>query len=370
MEITAAVALKQGDPLVVKNVNLNDKLKSDELLVKTVASGICGADIQEINGGPTGFAPIPMIMGHEGAGIVQAVGSSVTEFQKGDHVTVSYASCGTCKQCVAGRPYACERMNELNFEGKDIDGGTRYELDGEPLSSFFQQSSFGNYMKVQARNVVKVTKDVDLKLLGPLGCGLQTGAGTVLNDLKPEPGDGIVIFGTGTVGLAAIMAAKVAHCDPIIAVDVVDSRLDMALELGATNVINSKKTPDVPAEVNKISAGGVEFGVVSAGVNGLAENAVRSTGIYGQIGIIGGAFEGNFNIAQDILIPARTVRGVLQGSSLPKLFIPKLIKLYQDGQFPFDKLVKFYDLADVNEAIEDSKSGKVIKPILVMPENN
>ncbi|HBF75807.1 MAG TPA: aryl-alcohol dehydrogenase, partial [Lactobacillus sp.] len=146
--------------------------------------------------------------------------------------------------------------------------------------------------------------------------------------------------------------------------------LDMALELGATNVINSKKTPDVPAEVNKISAGGVEFGVVSAGVNGLAENAVRSTGIYGQIGIIGGAFEGNFNIAQDILIPARTVRGVLQGSSLPKLFIPKLIKLYQDGQFPFDKLVKFYDLADVNEAIEDSKSGKVIKPILVMPENN
>ncbi|GAW98303.1 NAD(P)-dependent alcohol dehydrogenase [Secundilactobacillus mixtipabuli] len=367
MEITAAVSLEKGAPLEIKKVNLDDNLKADELLVKTVASGICGADILEVNGGPTGFAPIPMIMGHEGAGIVEAVGSSVTEFQKGDHVTVSYASCGTCKQCVAGRPYACERMNELNFEGKDIDGGTRYELDGQPLSSFFQQSSFGNYMKVQARNVVKVTKDVDLKLLGPLGCGLQTGAGTVLNDLKPEPGDGIVIFGTGTVGLAAIMAAKVAHCDPIIAVDVVDSRLDLALELGATNVINSKNIPDVPAEVQKISAGGVEFGVVSAGIKGLAENAVRSTGIYGQVAVVGGAFEGEFNMAQDFLVPARTMRGVLQGSSLPKLFIPKLIKLYQAGQFPFDKLVKYYDLKDINLAMADSKSGKVIKPILMMP---
>ncbi len=178
---------------MLKNVNLNDKLKSDELLVKPLQV-IC-ADIQEINGGPTGFAPIPMIMGHEGAGIVQAVGSSVRDrISKGYHVTVSYASCGTRKQCVAGRLAACERMNELNFEGKDIDGGTRYELDGEPLSSFFQQKVLlVTTHKVQARNVVKVTKDVDLKLLGPLGCGPQTGAGTVLNDLKPEPGDGIVI---------------------------------------------------------------------------------------------------------------------------------------------------------------------------------
>lgn len=366
MNITAAVAEKQGDPLTIREVTLDDNLKSDEVLVKTVASGICGADIQEINGGPTGFAPIPMILGHEGAGIVQKVGTAVSDFEPGDHVTISYASCGTCRQCVLGRPYACERMNELNFGGKDIDGGTRYSLDGKTLSSFFQQSSFGSYMKVQARNMVKVTDDVDLKLLGPLGCGLQTGAGTVLNELRPQPGDGIVIFGTGTVGLAAIMAAKVAHCNPIIAVDVVPSRLETALSLGATDVINSKETPDVPAAVNKIVAGGVTFGIVSAGINGLAENAVRSTAIYGTVAIVGGAFKGEFNMAQDFLIPARTVKGVLQGSSLPKVFIPKLIQLYKEGQFPFDKLVKFYDLKDVNQAIEDSKSGQVIKPILVM----
>lgn len=366
MNITAAVAEKQGDPLTIREVTLDDNLKSDEVLVKTVASGICGADIQEINGGPTGFAPIPMILGHEGAGIVQKVGAAVSDFEPGDHVTISYASCGTCRQCVLGRPYACERMNELNFGGKDIDGGTRYSLDGKPLSSFFQQSSFGSYMKVQARNMVKVTDDVDLKLLGPLGCGLQTGAGTVLNELRPQPGDGIVIFGTGTVGLAAIMAAKVAHCNPIIAVDVVPSRLETALSLGATDVINSKETPDVPAAVNKIVAGGVTFGIVSAGINGLAENAVRSTAIHGTVAIVGGAFKGEFNMEQDFLIPARTVKGVLQGSSLPKVFIPKLIQLYKEGQYPFDKLVKFYDLKDVNQAIEDSKSGQVIKPILVM----
>lgn len=241
MNITAAVAEKQGDPLTIREVILDDNLKSVEVLVKTIASGICGADIQEINGGPTGFAPIPMILGHEGAGIVQKVGAAVSDFEPGDHVTISYASFGTCRQCVLGRPYACERMNELNFGGKDIDGGTRYSLDGKPLSSFFQQSSFGSYMKVQARNMVKVTDDVDLKLLGPLGCGLQTGAGTVLNELRPQPGDGIVIFGTGTVGLAAIMAAKVAHCNPIIAVDVVPSRLELRCHLVRQTLLTVRK---------------------------------------------------------------------------------------------------------------------------------
>lgn len=368
MKITAAIALKQGAPLTIEEVELDDHLKADELLIKTVASGVCGADISEVNGGPTGYAPIPMILGHEGSGIVEAVGDSVQEFEVGDHVSVSYASCGTCKQCVAGRPYACERMNELNFGGRDIDGGYRYQFNGQPLSSFFQQSSFGNHMKVQARNAVKITKDIDLKLVGPLGCGIQTGAGTVLNDLKPQPGDGIVIFGTGTVGLSAIMAVKIAHCDPIIAVDIVDSRLDTAQKLGATHTINSQKVDDIPAAVNQIVTGGTDFAVVSAGINGLAENAVRSTGIYGKTAIVGGAFEGHFNMAQDFLIPAKTVRGVLQGSSLPKLFIPKLIKLYQAGQLPFDQMVKFYELKDVNQAFADSASGKVIKPILVMPE--
>ncbi|MTV82660.1 NAD(P)-dependent alcohol dehydrogenase [Secundilactobacillus folii] len=368
MQITAAVAEKQGANLSIRDVELDDHLKADEILVKTVASGICSMDILESNGGPTGQSPIPMILGHEGAGIVQKVGASVSEFKPGDHVTVSYASCGTCKQCVLGHPYACERMNELTFGGKDIDGGMRYSMDGKPLSSFFQQSSFGSYMKVQARNVAKVDDSVDLKLLGPLGCGLQTGAGTVLNELDPQPGDGIIVFGTGTVGLAAIMAAKIAHCDPIIAVDVFDNRLELAQELGATNVINSKSTSDVPAEVQKIAAGGVDYAVVAAGVNGLAEEAVRSVGIFGTVAIIGGALKGEFNMAFDFLAFEHTVKGVLQGSSLPKIFIPKLIHLFKQGQFPFDKLVKFYDLDQVNQAFEDSKNGKVVKPILVMPE--
>ncbi|AJA79285.1 aryl-alcohol dehydrogenase [Levilactobacillus brevis] len=368
MKITAAVSHITGEPLDIQKIGLNDDLKADEILVKTVASGICGADIQEAqSGGPTGHAPLPMVLGHEGAGIVEKVGSGVTEFELGDHVTVSYASCGTCSQCIMGRPYACERMAELNFGGRDTDGGYRYHSQAKNISSFFQQSAFGTYMKVQARNVIKVTKDVDLRMLGPLGCGLQTGSGTVLNDLRPQPGAGIVVFGTGTVGLSAIMAAKVAHCDPIIAVDILDSRLETALDMGATHVINSQKRPDVSQEVNRIQAGGVEFAVVSAGINGLAELATRSTGIYGTIAIVGGAFKGEFNLAQDVLIPARTIRGVLQGSSLPKVFIPKLIKLYQAEHFPFDRLIKFYDLDNVNQAFADSQAGKVVKPVLVMP---
>ncbi len=370
MKITAEVVLKPDQPLELRDdVDLNTTLRPDELLVKTVASGICGADIMETHGGPASKSPIPMILGHEGAGIVEEVGSAVNGFEPGDHVTASYASCGECKQCLLGRPYACERMNELNFEGKDIDGGTRYQLDGHPLSSFFQQSSFGTHMKVQARNIVKVDKTVDLKMLGPLGCGLQTGAGTVLNELRPQPEDGIVIFGTGTVGLAAIMAAKIAHCSPIIAVDIFDTRLETAKQLGATHVINSKNTPNVPAEVNQIVKGGVDYAVVSAAVNYLADQAVRSTNVYGTTAVIGTVMKTDLNIAQDILVPARTIKGVLQGSALPKLFIPKLIKLYQDGLFPFDQLIKYYDLKDVNQAFDDSLSGKVVKPVLVMPEN-
>ena len=366
MQITAAVAPAKGEPLVVEPVELDDTLHGDQLLVKIVAVGVCGADIMRAKTG-MGRSEFPIVLGHEGAGIVERVGEDVREFQVGDHVAISYASCGHCRQCLAGRPYACERSDELNFGGVDYYGGSRFTLNGQPVTSFFQQSSFGTYAKVQERNAVKVTKDVDVSLLGPLGCGLQTGAGTVMHILKPEVGSSMAVFGTGTVGDAAIMAAKAMHVAKIIAVDIFDTRLAEAKALGATDIINSKTVDDVPAMIQEMTDVGVDYAVVSAPANGLPEQAIRSTGILGHTAIIGGAAHADLSMMNDILVPARQVTGVLQGFSLPKLFIPQLIQLYQQGDFPFDKLVKFYDLKDVNQAFEDSLNGTTVKAILRMP---
>ena len=367
MKMTAAVAPAKGERLEIDTVDLDDNLHGDQLLVKIVAVGVCGADIMRAKNG-MGRSEFPIILGHEGAGIVERIGDDVREFEVGDHVTISYASCGHCRQCLAGRPYACEHSDELNFGGTEYYGDHRFSMDGQPITSFFQQSSFVTYAKVQERNAVKVTKDVDLSLLGPLGCGLQTGAGTVMHILKPEVGSTLAVFGTGTVGDAAIMAAKAMNVGRIIAVDIFDTRLTEAKALGATDIINSKEADDVPALIQAMTNGGVDYAIVSAPANGLPEQAIRSTGILGHIAIIGGAAHADLSMMNDILVPARQVTGVLQGFSLPKLFIPQLIQLYQQGDFPFDKLVKFYELKDVNQAFEDSLNGTTVKPILRMPQ--
>jgi aryl-alcohol dehydrogenase len=361
--IHAAVLRTPHEPLVFEDASL-EMPRDNEVLVRMVATGVCHTDM--VVRDQLMATPMPLILGHEGAGIVERVGRTVTTVEPGDHVVMTYAYCGLCAPCAIGHPAHCQHMGELNFAGGRLDGtSSACGHDHSQLHDhFFGQSSFATHAIANELNVVKVRKDVPLELLGPLGCGIQTGAGAVLNALRVRPGSSFVAFGAGAVGLAAIMAARVAGATTIIAADVNPARLDLALQLGATHVINSKEQ-DAVAEVRKLT-GGADFTLDCSGRPAVLRQAIDSLGILGTCGIVGATKEGTevaFNV-NDVMIPGRRIMGIVQGDVVSRTFIPELIELFRQGRFPFDRLVKFYPFDQLNEAMADSESGVTIKPIL------
>ncbi|WP_303543244.1 NAD(P)-dependent alcohol dehydrogenase [Sphingomonas natans] len=363
-QMRAAVVRVAGGPFLIENVKLGS-LKPTEVLVRVVATGVCHTDMVVRNQDFT--TPLPMILGHEGSGIVEAVGTDVTTIKLGDHVVMTYMSCGLCDTCESGHPAHCEYMGPLNFGGARLDGssGVTDREGGELHDHFFGQSAFAEYALASERNVVRVPKDVPLELMGPLGCGIQTGAGSVLNALNVHAGSSFVAFGAGAVGLSAIMAAKVAGATTIIAADLNEARLALALELGATHVINSA-SEDPVARVREITQKGADFTLECSGRGAVLRQAIDCLGIFGVCGIVGATKEGTevaFNV-NDVMIPGRRIMGIVQGDVVAKTFIPVLVDLYKQGRFPFDRLVRFYDFAEINQAVEDSERGVAIKPIL------
>lgn len=362
MKINAAVTPGEGKDFDMREIELQDP-KANEVLIKVVASGVCHTDMVARD---TGITPKPAVLGHEGSGIVEKVGTGVENFEEGDHVVMSYVHCGNCEQCLAGTPATCEFLMPMNFGGKAQDGTHRHFEGDEELSMFFGQSSFATYAIAHEQNIVKVPKDVDLTILGPLGCGIQTGAGTVLNNLKPKFGTSIVIFGTGGVGLSAVMAAKIVNCEHIIAVDVHDSRLEKAKELGATHIINGKNTEDVVEKIKDITDGGTHYAVDTTGVSAVVKQALQALRPRGELAVIGVGSDFEMDLMEDLMAEGKMIKGVIEGDAVPKVFIPKLIRYYQKGLFPFDKLIKTYDFEDINQAFSDSESGETIKPVLTI----
>lgn len=364
VSIKAAVIRDKGGEFSLEDVTLEDP-RPDEVLVRTVASGICHTDLstrdQLLPPGP------PVILGHEGSGVVEAVGSAVTSVAVGDRVVLAPVSCGGCRNCLAGHPMNCETFMPVNFGGRRVDGSTAYRAaDGEELNAhYFGQSSFGSHLLTTERCLVKVPDGAPLELLGPLGCGLQTGAGAVLNVLDPEPGSSIVVFGAGGVGLAAVMAARIAGCAPIIVVDLIRSRLDTAADLGATHVIDAG-AEDVVERVTAITGGGADYALDAVGLPKTMRTAVDVLNIGGTAGLVGaGGFGQEVSLDLAHLLIGRTVKGIVEGDSVPQLFIPKLIRFYLAGQFPFDKLIQTYPFEEINAAAADAEAGGVIKPVLV-----
>lgn len=363
--IRAAILRTPHEPPVFEDASL-EMPRDNEVLVRMVATGVCHTDM--VVRDQLMATQMPLILGHEGAGVVERVGRTVTTVAPGDHVVMTYAYCGLCAPCATGHPAHCQHMGELNFAGGRLDGtSSAYDHDhGKLHDHFFGQSSFATHAIANELNVVKVRKDVPLELLGPLGCGIQTGAGAVLNALRVRPGSSFVAFGAGAVGLAAIMAARVAGATTIIAADVNPARLQLALELGATHVINSKEQDPV-AEVRKLTDGrGADFTLECSGRPAVLRQAIDSLGILGTCGIVGATKEGTevaFNV-NDVMIPGRRIMGIVQGDVVSRTFIPELIELFRQGRFPFDRLVKFYPFEQLNEAMADSESGVTIKPIL------
>ncbi len=333
----------------------------NEVLVRIVGVGICHTDVLPRT---PGFpAAPPIIPGHEGAGVVEAIGADVTTLAVGDHVVLSFDSCGECANCRVGQPAYCDQFMVRNLFGRQLDGAdTVVDADGEGVAArWFGQSSFASHAIATERNAVKVDPDLPLDVLGPLGCGIQTGAGSILCAMDVQPGTSVAVFGTGAVGLAAVMAAVVAGASTIIAVDLQQHRLDLATELGATHVVDGSQ--DALAAIVGITGGGVQYAFDTTGVPAVMSNAVRATRMTGTVGFVG-VQQGTLSLEATDYI-GRTIINILEGSADPQAFIPRMIALWQEGRFPFDRLIETFPLAEINEAEQSSLAGGVIKPVLL-----
>ena len=363
----AAICRGHDHPFTIEPVELAD-LRADELLVRVVACGICHTDLAVRDAQLP--VPLPAVLGHEGAGIVEAVGSAVTAAGPGDRVVMSFNSCGECPSCAIDAPTYCYNFFPHNWSGKRADGSPSMMLGGAAMNAnFFGQSSFATHAIAHQRNVVKVpdsARDVPLARLAPIGCGLMTGAGAVLRAMKVRAGLPIAVFGTGTVGMAAIMAARIAGAEPIIAVDVNDDRLAMARELGATHAFSAKDDP--AARIRELCPAGVGYAFDTTGVNAVIEQAwslLAPKGVCGIVGACDPADDLTFNEAA-FMAGGRTVMGILGGDSDVGPFLCELIEHHLAGRFPFERLIETFPFEQINEAIEAGESGRVIKPVLVM----
>lgn len=364
---TAAVTWQAGDSFELREVHL-DALRSDEVRVRMVATGVCHTDISAARG-VIPF-PLPGVLGHEGAGVVAEVGDQVQRAQVGDRVLLSFTSCGRCTRCRSGHPAYCAAHLPLNLlGGRRADGSSTITVSGNPVNAhFFGQSSFSSQAVVDERSLVVLpsdTTDADLHVLAPLGCGMQTGAGSVLNELRPTPGSVLAVTGAGAVGLAAVMASRLTPALHVIAVDRVTSRLDLAGELGATDVIDTS-TVDLHEALMSITGGrGVDFALETTGNVLVLDTLISSLAVGGTCAVVGAppaGARGSFDV--NTFLPGRTVKGVTLGDSEPETFVPLLVQAYRRGLFPLDRLERTYAFSDINQAVEDASSGATIKPVL------
>jgi len=361
MKVKAAVAREDQQRFLIEELELGEP-GPDDILVRIVGVGLCHTDVKAVRGSMRVRKPV--VLGHEGAGVVERTGARVTTVKPGDHVVLTYDSCGACRSCTSGDPAYCEQTSALNFQDvREKEPGFFRDNDQLIHGHFFGQSSFSTYAITRGQNTIAVRKDTPLEILGVLGCSVQTGAGAIMNSLATKPGESVAIFGVGPVGLSAVMAAVVCGSSEIVAVDVIQSRLVMASRLGATRVVLARPEADAAAEVRRLIPGGVDCALDTTGQGdsfGQALRSLRPKGRFGFVTVPLGTFAPDLSA---IMLGGHTIRGIVQGDSVPGTFIPRLIELHRNGRLPFDKLVTKYRLEQINQAIEDQARGEVVKPV-------
>lgn len=366
MEFTTAILRDGSTRMTFEEVTLRE-LREDEVLVRVTACGVCHSDVAVQQGEFP--IPRPIILGHEGSGTIERVGSPRSKFAVGDPVVLTYLNCGACPTCKAAEPAYCREFGALNISGLRKDGTSALVQNGATVGGhFFGQSSFATFSVANERNVIKVRSDAPLALLGPLGCGVQTGAGAVMNALRPRRGSSLVVAGGGGVGLSAAMAALVEGCSTVIVVEPNPGRQQIARAIGATHVVDPTQTADLTATIVELTGGGANYAVETSGRPEVAQKLYSSLAARGELALI--AFYGLTATASFSLLDftgkGLKVRGVTEGDSVPGDFIPKLVDLIMQGRFPLEKLVRFYPFASLNEALLDQASGATIKPIVRM----
>lgn len=365
MQISAMVVNELGAPFTLADVELQDPAP-DEVVVKIAGVGLCHTDIA-VQHGHMPF-PLPGVLGHEGSGTVVQVGSAVTTLAVGDQVAMSFNSCGSCPRCNIGEPANCHNFLAYNFGGARADGSSGLTKAGNPLgANFFGQSSLATHALTLASNVVKLPAGAPLELVGPLGCGVQTGAGAVMNSLDVRSETSIVIAGAGAVGISAVMAAVVREAATIIAVDLHESRRALASEFGATHTIDPTAGP-LSEQVREILPMGVDFALDTTAVAPVVEQLLASLGMKGVLGLLGVPANPEATFAAGLMaapLYGYTIKGIVEGDSVPQTFIPYLLELHSQGKFPFDKLITTMPLIQINEAIVGLHSGEILKAVLI-----
>ena len=366
MQIKAVVASEKNNSFSYGNVEIDDPA-DDEVLVNIKAVGLCHTDILARAG--VYQLGADAVLGHEGAGVVERVGASVTKVKAGDRVGMSFRSCGTCRRCQQHRAAYCTKFLALNFAGSRVGGSSSLKQGSTELASnFFGQSSFASHALTYETNLILLPDDMPFELAAPLGCGIQTGAGTVINSLACEAGSSLIVTGCGAVGLSAVMAAKIVGCEQIIAIEPMSSRRELARKLGATHVIDPIEFEDFEQAVRNIVPAGVDYAVDTTGRRLTLENLVRCFTTQGTLAMVGmpTSLEDDFSCAGiQFLASGLTVKGIIEGDSQPDVFIPQLIEYYKAGKLPVDQFIKTYPLADINLAVEAHHSGECVKAVLI-----
>ncbi|MBA4355448.1 MAG: NAD(P)-dependent alcohol dehydrogenase [Novosphingobium sp.] len=365
MQATAAVLNQPNGPFSIERVDVAEPL-AGEIRVAIKAVGICHTDLV-IASGAMGLQ-FPAVLGHEGAGIVDAVGEGVTDIKPGDKVLLTFNSCGACKPCGHDEPAYCNHFVPLNMAAVRSDGSSRITRDGQPVSdNFFGQSSFATLAIANRRNVLKVDDDADLSVLAPLGCGIQTGAGGVLRSLAAKPGESLVVLGAGAVGLSALLGGLIAGCSTVVVVEPQEGRRALATELGATHVLDGQG--DVAAAVRAILPEGADMVLDTSGFMPVVAQSVNMIANRGRIGLLGvpGSLDAVLPVpVVQFLTQGGTVRGIVEGDSDPHAFLPELIAHHKAGRLPIERFSQTYRLEDINQAIDDAHHGKAIKAILLI----
>jgi len=361
MSMRAAVS-RAGQPHpVIESVDLEEP-RAGEVLVRIVSTGICHTDLRAHQGGilPT---PHPVVLGHEGAGIVERVGGAVKTLRPGDAVVLSGSSCGVCPSCRRGVPSYCDQGFPRIFSGRRLDGTSPLSQNGMPLNgSFFGQSSFAEYSIVEERSAVKAPADVPIGMLGPMGCGIITGAGAVLQSMHMQTGQSLVVFGVGGVGMSAVLAARLVGAARIIAVDQNVERLNLAVDLGATHAVRAGA--EVVAEIRKIVPRGVDRSLNTTAAPAVFAQAVEClapTGVAAFVTIPRGQWMPDM---MKLLTGGKTLKAIQGGDADPQQFIPMLIEQWQADRFPFERLIRRYPFDAIGQAFADCASGVAVKPVL------
>ena len=363
MKIRAAVLREFGAPLNIEEVDLAPPA-SGEVLVKLEATGVCHTDLAAAE--HASGTPLPLVLGHEGAGRIAGIGPGVSGLKEGDRVLLTgAAACGVCPRCLEGQPTVCDKYRPIRFNGTLLNAKRRLSRDGQPVNHFFFQSSFAEYAVVPADAAIKIREDAPPDKICYLGCGGITGLGSVLFAAGARPGQSVAVHGCGTVGLSAVMGARLAEAMPIIAIDLLDSKLEMALEVGATHTLNAAQG-DVGTRVKAITDGGADYNIVAMDDAASINRLIEEMRVGATLVLVGSPPPGhNIDFTARAVLREKTIRGSSLGSSLASREIPRYVDLFMQGRLPLDKLVtRRYPLDQINDAFSALKNGEVIKAVI------